>query len=328
MRRPCRTATRVDPESEDRRFESTPEFEITDATSSAIRYLEHGYPSPLVRWHCHNEYELHYIVASSGKVFVGDYIGEFRPGNLILTGPLLPHNWISDTDAGRHYELRDMVVKFEHDTIAGAAVHVQELEELLPMLNEARRGIEFLDMQDEADHYMRAIRESSGPSRFGHFCRFMHELATCGSYEILSTMQFDTRTDEAGLEKVNMVVNFVMLHYPENITLKQVADVAGMNESYFSRFFKKATGNTFSEFLTRIRISKACELLSTSNRQITSICYEVGYNNVANFNRRFLERKHLTPRAYRRQARHRLTRGGTEPTSDVASKRVGRHADR
>lgn len=317
MRRPCRTATKADPESEDSRFESTPEFEITDTSSGAIRYLEHGYPSPLVRWHCHNEYELHYIVASSGKVFVGDYIGEFRPGNLILTGPLLPHNWISDTNAGRHYELRDMVVKFEHDAIAGAAAHVPELEELLPLLKEARRGIEFFNMQDRADSYMHAIRESSGPARFGHFCRFMQELAKCRSYEILSTMQFNAKTDEAGLEKVNTVVNFVMLHYQDNITLKQVADVAGMNESYFSRFFKKATGNTFSEFLTRIRISKACELLSSSDRQITSICYEVGYNNVANFNRRFLERKHLTPRAYRRQARERLTRGGAQIESDV-----------
>ncbi len=47
-----------------------------------------------------------------------------------------------------------------------------------------------------------------------------------------------------------------------------------------------------------------------SDRQITNIGYEVGYLNVANFNRRFLERKKMTPREYRRQAKQRLTRGG------------------
>src|SRR3954466_9709321 len=119
------------------------EFEITDPTLGALIYIEHGYPSPLVRWHCHNEYELHYIVASSGKVFVGDYIGEFQPGNLILTGRRLPPNWISDTRAGERYELRDMLVQFEHATIEHMAAQIAELRELLPLLEEARCGIEF-----------------------------------------------------------------------------------------------------------------------------------------------------------------------------------------
>ena len=60
-----------------------------------LRCLAHGIPSPLVRWHHHDEYELHLIMETSGKVFVGDYIGHFQPGHLVLTGPRLPHNWIS-----------------------------------------------------------------------------------------------------------------------------------------------------------------------------------------------------------------------------------------
>ena len=63
-----------------------------------LRCLAHGIPSPLIRWHHHDEYELHLIMATSGKVFVGDYIGHFQPGHLVLTGPRVPHNWIT-TDA-------------------------------------------------------------------------------------------------------------------------------------------------------------------------------------------------------------------------------------
>ena len=51
------------------------ERELVDTTSGAIRYLEHGFPNPLVRWHYHDEYELHYIVTSAGKAVIGDYIG-------------------------------------------------------------------------------------------------------------------------------------------------------------------------------------------------------------------------------------------------------------
>lgn len=294
---------------------NNPEFEVSDTQSGAIRYLEHGYPSPLVRWHYHNAYELHYIVASSGKVFVGDYIGEFHPGSLILTGPRLPHNWISSTDAEQHYPLRDMVVQFEHALVENTATQIPEFLELLPLLDAARFGIEFPDMQQQTDHYMRAIRDSSGPSRLGYFCQFMHELASCRCYKTLSSAHIESNIDDAAMDKINTVVNFMVSHFHENVSLGQAADLVGMNVSYFSRFFRKSTGNTFGEFLTQIRIGKACELLSTSDRQITSVCYEVGYNNVANFNRRFLERKQMTPREYRRQAQQRLTRGTTAANS-------------
>ena len=91
-----------------------------------------------------------------------------------------------------------------------------------------------------------------------------------------------------------------------------------MNESYFSRFVKKATGNTFSELLTQMRISAACERLSATDDAIASICNEVGYHNVANFNRRFLEMKQVTPREYRAAVRRRLTRGGDTAPQPIA----------
>ena len=56
----------------------------------------HGFPYHTVRWHFHPEFEIHQIVATRGRCFVGDFIGEFEPGNLVLAGPNLPHNWISD----------------------------------------------------------------------------------------------------------------------------------------------------------------------------------------------------------------------------------------
>jgi AraC-like DNA-binding protein len=286
-----------------------PEFEINVPSAGAIRYVEHGYPSPLVRWHCHDAYELHYIVASSGKAFVGDYIGEFHPGNLVLVGPRLPHNWISTTDAGESYALRDMVVQFNRSSIENLANLIPETRELLPLLDAARFGIEFPSMSQRAEDYLRAIRDQSGPTRFAYFCQLMHEMAKCPDARTLSTVPMESHADADGLDKIDQVVKYVMQHYQEDISLEKMAAMLRMNESYFSRFFKRSTSNTFSDFLTQIRIGKACELLSNSDQQITSICFEVGYKNVANFNRRFLERKKLTPREYRRQTQQRLTRG-------------------
>lgn len=286
-----------------------PEFEINDPSAGAIRYVEHGYPSPLVRWHCHDALELHFIVASSGKAFVGDYIGEFHPGNLVLVGPRLPHNWISTTDSRESYPLRDRVIQFHRSSIQNLADQIPEMRELLPLLDAARFGIEFPSMSEYAEKYMCAVRDASGPTRFGYFCQLMHELTKCRDTRTLSTVAMESNADADGLDKIDKVVKYVMQHYQDEITLEKIAAMLRMNESYFSRFFKKSTSNTFSEFLTQIRIGKACELLSNSDQQITNICFEVGYKNVANFNRRFLERKNLTPREYRRQTQQRLTRG-------------------
>lgn len=286
------------------------EFEIVDHVSGALRYLEHGYPHPLVRWHCHHAYELHYIVDTSGKVFVGDYIGRFEPGNLILTGPRLPHNWISDIDPGERLALRDMVVQFQHDMFVDLARLMPEVRELMPLLEAARYGIEFQGMAARAAYYFPAIRDAGGAMRVGYLLQLLHELSACRDYQLLSSTRMESSLDADAAEKINRIVDYVMANYAQPIALARVAGMAGMNESYFSRFFKKSTGNSFNGFLTQIRIGKACDLLVNTDRQITNICYEVGYNNVANFNRRFLMQKKITPREYRNQARQRLTRGG------------------
>lgn len=294
------------------------EQELVSPMEGAIRYLEHGYPNPLVRWHFHEEYELHLIVASSGKAFVGDYIGPFYSGHLVLTGPRLPHNWISYLKPGENYELRDMVLQFKRETIANAANSFRELEQLLPLLESAKNGIEFFGMGKLAERYMSKIRDSSGIKRLTQFLLLMQEIAQCEDSRLLSSSRVESNLDKAGQDKISAIVDFITENFQNEISLGLVAKMAGMSPSHFSRFFRKATGNTFKDFFTGVRISKACELLSASDKQITNICYDVGYNNIANFNRRFLERKKVSPREYRRQARARLTRGGDitqEPTA-------------
>jgi transcriptional regulator GlxA family with amidase domain len=101
------------------------------------------------------------------------------------------------------------------------------------------------------------------------------------------------------------VLRFLLQNFTKDIRLPDAARIAGMNESTFSRFFQKNTGNSFTDYLTRLRLCKAGMLLAQTPLPITDICFESGYANVANFNRRFLETFHITPSAYRQLARHR-----------------------
>jgi AraC-like DNA-binding protein len=274
-----------------------------------VRCLAHGFPTPLARWHFHDEYELHLITATAGKAFVGDWIGPFHPGHLVLCGPRLPHNWVSlDLPEGGVAE-RDLVIQFRHEPIAHAAEMIPELAEVLPLLERSRHGIEFFGLSDEAHAHWLHVKHARGIQRFAAFCDFLADLARCTDYRLLSNVQMQGEDDDTGLEQINAIVDRITGDVAKPLSAGDVAAELGMSESRFSRFFRRATGNTFTDFVNRVRVNRACQLLMETDRLVTHICYEVGFNNVANFNRRFLEIKGMTPSEFRRQADHRFGRG-------------------
>ncbi|MEO8004569.1 MAG: AraC family transcriptional regulator [Betaproteobacteria bacterium] len=273
-----------------------------------IRCLDHGYPTPLARWHYHDEYELHLIVATSGKAFVGDYIGQFQPGHLVLTGPRLPHNWISMDVQEGGVPLRDRVLQFHHDAVAKACGSIAELAEVLPLLERARNGIEFMGMFEDARIYFERIKTSRGLERLAAFCEFMSQLSRCTDYRLLSTARLQSFDDETSLEWINSVVDQITDNPAQSPSMSDFAAQLNMTESQFSRFFRRTTGNNFIDFVSRVRVSRACLLLMETDRLVTHICYDVGFNNIANFNRRFREIKGMTPREFRRQAGTRFGR--------------------
>ena len=277
------------------------------AETGLVRCLSHGFPTPLARWHFHDEYELHLITATSGKAFVGDWIGPFQPGHLVLCGPRLPHNWISlDMPAGGVAE-GDLVIQFAHGPIAAAAQHLPELAEALPLLDRARHGIEFFGLGERAQAHWQQVKRHRGLPRLAAFCDFLADLARCTDYRLLSAVQMQAADDDAELDQINAIVNRLTSDVAQPLVAAEVAAGLGMSESRFSRFFRRATGNTFTDFVNRVRINRACQLLMESDRAVGHICYEVGFNNLANFNRRFLQIKGLTPTEFRRQAESRFS---------------------
>ncbi len=272
----------------------------------SLRYLEHGIPTPLVRWHQHEEYELHLIVQTRGKLFVGDYIGHFEPGNLVLTGPRLPHNWISSDSPAEGVVLRDMVLQFIDGPLRRATSEIGELQGLLPLLERSRHGIEFFGMSELAREALARIKHSHGLARFGEFLLFIDKLANCTDYRLLSTVRMQSFDDDASLDQISGIIAFLTEHSAEQFTMAEVAARVNMSESQFSRYFRRATGNTFTDFVNHLRINRACQLLMETDRYVSNVCYDVGFNNVANFNRRFLQIKGMTPKDFRKQAEGRF----------------------
>ncbi|WP_108126677.1 helix-turn-helix domain-containing protein [Saccharospirillum mangrovi] len=274
-----------------------PEFELVQEREHSLRYLSHGADSDLIRWHYHREYELHLIRRTRGKAFIGDYIGPFRPETVFLCGPNLPHNWI--TTAQWHDDTRDQVINFSEDLMAQLGHLLPEMQALNPMLEASRYGLEFdATVSRELVPAFDRIEQATGMNRLLQFFEVLNRLAQ-SPYRVLSTRAYDRQADPVLEERINTVVNYIAEHYTGDVSLDEVAALVRLSPAFFSRYFRRATGHRFVDFVTRMRISKACERLELTRDPITNICFEVGFANVANFNRHFLKIKGMTPRQYR-----------------------------
>lgn len=295
-----------------------PEIEYVDRATESIRYLEHGWPTGLCRWHAHEEYEVHLIVRTRGKAFVGDYIGEFEPGSLYLTGPNLPHNWITHDVKTPPVPIRDMLVQFNNDSFRRLERAFPEFAEMRPMLDQSLSGLEFVDFDPtEAKTHMENIRDMSGAERILAFLKLLVVLNTHPAKQVLSVTASAAKRPAGKHARIARVVDHIVEHYTENLSVDAAASMAGMSPSTFSRNFQMTTGNKFVEFINRVRIGQACGLLYSTDNQVSAICYEVGFQNLANFNRQFLKMKGMTPSAYRDTARRELAPSGQRKAEAV-----------
>lgn len=281
-----------------------PEIETVDRSTRSIRYLEHGWPSDLCRWHAHEEYELHLIVATRGKAFVGDHIGEFKAGDLFMTGPNLPHNWITDQVWSNPVEIRDMLIQFSHDSVEKLAQGFPEFSQVLQLLQLAQSGIYFEGFNPTfARGHMESIRDNNGAERILAFVRFLVRLNEHAEKKTLSIAKLILAEGGSKHARIAHVVDHITKNFFEVFSVAQAAGMANMTEITFSRNFQAVTGHSFVDFLNRIRIGQACGMLYASDAQITSIAQEAGFKNLANFNRHFLKVRGMTPSEYRETVR-------------------------
>lgn len=268
----------------------------------SARWHRHDYPGPYCRWNYHPEYEVHLICVGTGRYIVGDRIGVFGSGQLVLVGSNLPHHWISDLAPGEHIVDRDVVFQFHPQWLADCQQVLPELASLQPLLHRATRGVEFSGATAaDAAHELEQIGTTTGPERLQHIFTLLHlmNVAPEGEHTLLANRWLPPLDDEDAADVVDRVLAYVFDHLTDEVRMGAAAALVGMSESGFSRYFKRISGQSFSDTVRKLRLAHACRLLEQTNKPVSVIYTEVGYTNLSNFNRQFLREHGRTPTAYR-----------------------------
>ena len=123
--------------------------------------------------------------------------------------------------------------------------------------------------------------------------------------EIINRNYFDeklyTENENAkNIYKLKKVLNYIRTSYSKQITLKDMAQVAGVSPKYFCSFFKTMTAKTPVEYLTGYRIEKAAAKLLSTDESVTDIAYSCGFNDLSYFIKVFKDLKGISPKQFRK----------------------------
>ena len=251
--------------------------------------------------HNHEVYELNFVEHAPGvRRIVGDsqeVIGEYDL--VLITSPDLEHVWEQYECKSDH--IREVTVQFDFKIEDDNFFSRNPFESIRKMMLEAREGLAFpMTAIMNVYHMIDTLSKiEDGFYAVQQFLSILYELSKVPGYRTLATSSYAKVAIADDSRRVLKVKQFINDNYMDEIRLAQLADIAGMSPSAFSRFFKMHTGRNLSDYIIDIRLGFAARMLVDTNMSISEISFDCGFNNLSNFNRIFKRKKGCSPSEFR-----------------------------
>ncbi len=269
----------------------------TNQGISSFHAFRYQVPYFQFKWHYHPEFELTYIVKGNGYRIVGNSYEPFNDGDLVLLGSNLPHTWSGKADGDVNSDA--IVIQFSSEFIS-SFLEFNESILIKKMLESSLRGINF-EPDEQLVTKIIEITETNGVERILKLISIL-DILSKKQIKLIAPNTFHNVVSRKSEVRINKVCLFIQNNFQNKIYLKEVADLIYLTESNFCKFFKKATGKTYSDYVNEIRVNEASRLLFQSDKTISQISFECGFETLSYFNRVFLNKKGITPSVYRKSS--------------------------
>ena len=277
--------------------------EITPLMGKDVLYIadrhkkEFTYPI-----HNHSVYELNFVENAKGvRRIVGDsqeVIGDYDL--CLITSPELEHVW--EQNECHSGNIREITVQFDFSMSDETLFGRNPYASITRMMQEAKKGLSF-PLQAIMKVYGMLDTLSSVKDGFyavQQFLTILYELSRCENARTLASSSYAKVTvEDDDSRRILKVKNFISKNYMDELRLPELASLAGMSSSAFSRFFKLHTGRNISEYIIDLRLGYAARMLVDTAKSISEIGFDCGFNNLSNFNRIFKKKKGCSPSEFR-----------------------------
>ncbi|MEJ7560394.1 MAG: AraC family transcriptional regulator [Pedobacter sp.] len=248
--------------------------------------------------HHHESLELNLIINGGGaKRTIGDHTGDIENLELVLLGSNLAHGW--SNHKCKSTDIREVTLQFHKDLFEEKLLKRNQLLSIGNLLEQSKKGILFpKETIERISPRLLKLSDQDGFAALLEFLSILHDLSISSGYKILSNpmVKEDSNSYSRRIEKV---IDYMNAHYSVEVSLNEVAKLAGMPDASFSRFIKTRTGYTFIDSLNEIRLRHVTRMLIDTQEPISDIASKCGFNNLANFNRTFKSKNGCTPKEFR-----------------------------
>ena len=193
-------------------------------TILGFHHVKKNFETP---WHFHPQHELTFIEESVGTKFIGDFVGPYQPGELVLLRSNLPHCWKNSMQ--ENAQSKSVVVQWN----VGVFPRVPELEIIFDLLRAAAKGVLF-DKKEIAPLIptLKAFPKLRGHNLYIQLLKTLITLSKC-TYKPLSKTSFTNNLPSEYGSRMALVHDFVASHFNRKIYLRELADLVNMSEQSF-----------------------------------------------------------------------------------------------
>ena len=250
----------------------------------------------MLKMHAHNVHELYFLVSGKRRYFIEDTLYDLAEGDLVL----IPKTKLHRSLLNGHGAHARYVIYFDDDAVQAfidrvgkdrykTLLNYQTIQLPTEIARQIRLSLEQMDAEqhrpDEYSHIMNTYLLENIL-----FLALRH-----GAPKAPAT--------EKNVSKMQEVAHYINRNLASPISLKDAAAVAHMEATYFSKAFKAATGEGFQEYLTKVRLRKAEQLLEHSDLSVGKVAEACGFSSPNYFSDVFRKKNRCSPSQYRKQYR-------------------------
>lgn len=257
----------------------------------------------LVKHHWHDESEILYFSGGEFRLEINMESFPIRSECLYFINPGELHSIITET-SDHHWE--DAIVFspciLSFDSYDEAQIHlidpIRKGRLLLPRCITPESPA-FAPVRNAFQDIMRSFGQQKAEETGQLYIKssLLYILATLSEHCLLTPTEQNL---DKRVESIKTALTYIKDNYHEKIYISDLAKQVNLNEQYFCRLFKRAIGHSPMEYINEYRIKQTRRLLEETDRPVTEICLECGFNNMGNFLREFRKFTETTPLQYRK----------------------------
>lgn len=267
----------------------------------ALSLFRHNVEQVSVKYHWHSEIELVYVEKGSFNININQKSYVAQPGDIYFI------------NSGELHEMNHIAGQVRFESVVFFP-YILDFDVKNPFqrsfIDPIKSGEVCLPHRiDQNDDCYDAVREQVGRILSAGNDEFSKSQQLVALYELILILFREkkmysgrlNKTDARNSEIIKNIIAYIEENLGDKITLSQLAQIPSFTEKYFCSFFKKQTGVTPTEYINRVRLERACELMRMHAFSVTDAAFETGFESLSYFIRRFKKQFGLSPAQYKKQ---------------------------